>query len=70
MSDFRLLINGRFVQGAGTLDVINPATGRTLMAAVMATIVIRASGSRFTPPARITRPGGSRDGALREPGFP
>jgi acyl-CoA reductase-like NAD-dependent aldehyde dehydrogenase len=33
MSDFRLLINGRFVQGAGTLDVINPATGRTLTAA-------------------------------------
>jgi hypothetical protein len=28
-----LLINGRLVQGAGTLDVINPATGRTLAAA-------------------------------------
>src|SRR5262245_21429436 len=33
MSDFRLLINGRLVRGAGTLDVINPATGRTLTAA-------------------------------------
>jgi acyl-CoA reductase-like NAD-dependent aldehyde dehydrogenase len=33
MSDFRLLINGRLVQGAGTLDVINPATGRILTAA-------------------------------------
>jgi acyl-CoA reductase-like NAD-dependent aldehyde dehydrogenase len=33
MSDFRLLINGRPVKGAGTLDVINPATGRTLTAA-------------------------------------
>jgi acyl-CoA reductase-like NAD-dependent aldehyde dehydrogenase len=33
MSDFRLLIDGRLVKGAGTLDVINPATGRPLMAA-------------------------------------
>src|SRR5262249_11589110 len=33
MSDFRLLINGKLVQGAGTLDVINPATGRILTAA-------------------------------------
>jgi acyl-CoA reductase-like NAD-dependent aldehyde dehydrogenase len=33
MNDFRLLINGRLVKGAGTLDVINPATGRTLTAA-------------------------------------
>src|SRR6516165_5371327 len=33
MSDFRLLIDGRLVKGAGTLDVINPATGRTLTAA-------------------------------------
>jgi acyl-CoA reductase-like NAD-dependent aldehyde dehydrogenase len=33
MSDFRLLINGKLVEGAGTLDVINPATGRTLTAA-------------------------------------
>jgi acyl-CoA reductase-like NAD-dependent aldehyde dehydrogenase len=32
-SDFRLLINGRLVEGAGTLDVINPATGRTLTTA-------------------------------------
>src|SRR5215475_11880413 len=33
MSDFRLLINGKLVEGAGTLDVINPATGRVLTAA-------------------------------------
>jgi acyl-CoA reductase-like NAD-dependent aldehyde dehydrogenase len=33
MSDFKLLINGRLVEGAGTLDVINPATGRTLTVA-------------------------------------
>jgi acyl-CoA reductase-like NAD-dependent aldehyde dehydrogenase len=32
-NDFRLLIDGRLVEGAGTLDVINPATGRTLTAA-------------------------------------
>jgi acyl-CoA reductase-like NAD-dependent aldehyde dehydrogenase len=32
-SDFRLLINGKLVDGAGALDVINPATGRTLTAA-------------------------------------
>src|SRR5262245_61588640 len=33
MSDFRLLIDGKLVEGAGTLDVINPATGRILAAA-------------------------------------
>src|SRR5262249_50946138 len=33
MSDFRLLINGKLVEGAGTLDVINPAAGRVLTAA-------------------------------------
>lgn len=33
MSDFRLLINGKLVEGAGTLDVINPATGRILTTA-------------------------------------
>jgi acyl-CoA reductase-like NAD-dependent aldehyde dehydrogenase len=33
MTDFRLLINGRLVKGASTLDVINPATARTLAAA-------------------------------------
>jgi steroid delta-isomerase-like uncharacterized protein len=31
--DFRLLINGKLVKGAGTLDVINPATGRIFMTA-------------------------------------
>jgi acyl-CoA reductase-like NAD-dependent aldehyde dehydrogenase len=33
MHDFQLLINGRLVKGTSTLDVINPATGRTLTAA-------------------------------------
>jgi acyl-CoA reductase-like NAD-dependent aldehyde dehydrogenase len=33
MNDFRLLINGKLVEGAGTLDVINPATGRVLTTA-------------------------------------
>jgi acyl-CoA reductase-like NAD-dependent aldehyde dehydrogenase len=33
VSEFRLLIDGRLVEGAGTLDVINPATGRVLTTA-------------------------------------
>ncbi len=33
MSDFKLLIDGRLVEGAGALDVINPATGRVLTVA-------------------------------------
>jgi acyl-CoA reductase-like NAD-dependent aldehyde dehydrogenase len=33
MSDFRLLIAGRLVPGADTLDVINPASGRVLATA-------------------------------------
>jgi acyl-CoA reductase-like NAD-dependent aldehyde dehydrogenase len=33
LTDFRLLINGRLVDGAGRLDVINPATGRILAVA-------------------------------------
>src|ERR1700722_17025153 len=32
-SDFRLLIDGKLVEGTGTLDVINPATGRVLTTA-------------------------------------
>ena len=32
-TDFRLLIGGRLVEGTGTLDVINPATGRILTTA-------------------------------------
>src|SRR5262245_52897003 len=31
-TQFRLLIDGKLVEGAGTLDVINPATGRVLTA--------------------------------------
>src|SRR5262245_41798096 len=33
VGDYRLLIGGRLVEGAGALDVINPATGRTLTVA-------------------------------------
>jgi hypothetical protein len=33
MNDFKLLINGNLIKGASALDVINPATGRTLTAA-------------------------------------
>jgi acyl-CoA reductase-like NAD-dependent aldehyde dehydrogenase len=33
MNEFRLLINGQLVEGAGTLEVINPATGRVLTTA-------------------------------------
>src|SRR5215471_20689852 len=33
VSEFRLLIGGQLVEGAGTLDVINPATGRVLTTA-------------------------------------
>src|SRR5262245_23816489 len=33
VSEFRLLIGGKLVEGAGTLDVINPATGRVLTSA-------------------------------------
>jgi acyl-CoA reductase-like NAD-dependent aldehyde dehydrogenase len=33
VSEFRLLIGGKLVEGAGTLDVINPATGRILTTA-------------------------------------
>src|SRR5262245_58495286 len=33
MNDFKLLIGGRLVEGAGTLEVINPATGRVLTTA-------------------------------------
>jgi len=32
-NDFRLLLDGKLVEGAGTLDVINPATGRVLTTA-------------------------------------
>src|SRR5262245_11525343 len=33
VSEFRLLIGGKLVEGAGALDVINPATGRVLTTA-------------------------------------
>src|SRR5262249_60273831 len=33
VSGFRLLIGGKLVEGTGTLDVINPATGRVLTTA-------------------------------------
>jgi acyl-CoA reductase-like NAD-dependent aldehyde dehydrogenase len=33
MTNFKLLINGKLVKGAGTLDVLNPATGHILATA-------------------------------------
>ena len=45
MNDFRLLINGKLVKGASTLDVINPATGRTLTAAPGADLGPTGAGS-------------------------
>ena len=33
MTEFRLSIDGKLVEGASTLDVINPATGRIFAAA-------------------------------------
>jgi len=33
MSDYKLLIDGMLVEGAGALDVINPATGKVLTSA-------------------------------------
>ena len=33
MRDFKLLVNGKLVEGAGTLDVINPASQRLLASA-------------------------------------
>jgi hypothetical protein len=41
MTEFRFLIDGMLVEGASTLDVINPATGRTLTVAPRADIVNR-----------------------------
>jgi acyl-CoA reductase-like NAD-dependent aldehyde dehydrogenase len=33
MTDYKLLIDGKLVEGASTLDVINPTTGRILTTA-------------------------------------
>ena len=52
MNDFRLLIDGRLVEGAGTLDVINPATGRALTTAPRA------------DRAQLDRGGGRSEGRL------
>src|SRR5262249_14334006 len=38
VSEFRLLIGGKLVEGAGDLDVINPATGKKVMASAAGTI--------------------------------
>jgi acyl-CoA reductase-like NAD-dependent aldehyde dehydrogenase len=56
MTDFRMLINGRLVKGAGTLDVINPATGRVLTAAPRAD---RAQLDQAVAAAKATFPGWS-----------
>src|SRR5262249_35273302 len=44
MRDFRLLINGKLVKGAGALDVINPATGHPFETAPRADTATRARG--------------------------
>src|ERR1700737_2795999 len=56
MSDFQLLIDGTLVGGAGTLDVINPATGRILTAAPRAD---RAQLERAVAAAKTASPRGS-----------
>jgi len=56
MTDFRLLINGKLVEGAGILDVINPATGRRLAAAPRAD---RAQMDQAVAAAKAAFPGWS-----------
>jgi acyl-CoA reductase-like NAD-dependent aldehyde dehydrogenase len=63
-TDFRLLINGRLVNGAGTLDVINPATGRALTTAPRAD---RAQLDQAVAAAKAAFPGWSAT-PLRERG--
>jgi hypothetical protein len=67
MTDFRLLIDGRLVEGAGTLDVINPATGGILTAAPRADRAqldqaVAAAKAAF--PAWSARPLGERGAPL------
>jgi acyl-CoA reductase-like NAD-dependent aldehyde dehydrogenase len=64
MSDLRMLINGRLVKGAATLDVINPATGRPLTAAPRAD---RAQLDQAVAAAKAAFPGWSAT-PLRERG--
>jgi acyl-CoA reductase-like NAD-dependent aldehyde dehydrogenase len=66
MTAFRLLINGKLVEGAGTLDVINPANGGILTIAPRADVAqlneaVAAAKAAF--PAWSARPLGER-GAL------
>ncbi|MDQ1459719.1 MAG: hypothetical protein QOI08_1203 [Actinomycetota bacterium] len=64
MSDFKLLIDGRLVEGAGTLDVINPASQRLLASAPRAD---RAQLDEAVAAAKAAYPGWSAT-PLRERG--
>src|SRR3954453_8173356 len=64
MRDFKLLIDGRLVEGAGTLDVINPATRRLLATAPRAD---RAQLDEAVAAAKAAFPGWSAT-PLRERG--
>jgi len=64
MRDFKLLIDGRLVEGAGTLDVINPASQRLLATAPRAD---RAQLDEAVAAAKAAFPGWSAT-PLRERG--
>ena len=58
MSEFKLLIDGMLVEGAGTIDVINPATGRILTAVARAD---RAQLEKAVAAAKTGFPAGLRN---------
>src|SRR5262245_29516942 len=67
VSDFRLLIDGRLVEGAGVLDVINPATGRILTTAPRADraqLEEAVAAAKAAFPTWSARPLGERRGLL------
>jgi acyl-CoA reductase-like NAD-dependent aldehyde dehydrogenase len=67
--DFRLLIDGKLVEGAGALDVINPATGRVLAAAPRADraqLEEAVAAAKAAFPAWSARPLRERGGLLVE----
>jgi len=67
MREFKLLIDGRLVDGASTMDVINPATGTVLArcpraSAAQAEMAISAANAAF--PAWSARPWKDRSALL------